>query len=520
MKKRLLVLALVAAMLVTFAACGNSGNDSANPEDRTLVMRLGQSLSSTDWENSTLTYDMYVWHQMFEGLYGMDEANNGYYEELADGVTISDDGKVYTVPLRAGVTFQNGDPLTAQDVKFSYDRAMKNSRFNYLTSPIQEVSVINGDTVQFVLKAPNSAIAHTFFSIKIANEREVTEQGADFGTKPHMAGTGPYYVTEYDIASGVRMKAYENYWRGAPAIKNVEYKVIADEAAAVIAYENGDIDYLAEVSLADWDSVSSRKGGQSTMLKGNDIIWLGVNYLSHVSNDALMNDKVRQAICYAVNKDDINVAVYDGKGTPTNEYMPHDYVPTQPTSGFTTYEYNPEKAKQLLTEAGYADGLDLGNILTYGGADSPKGKAAVVIQGNLAAVGIKVGVDIREYAAAEADMYGQNYDLVIFGDSNNYDFNNIRQQVDSESVGMYLIKYKDDRSPFDWKRMEELVDLGVSVTDTDERLAYYTELWALVMDTATIQPLLHKPVGIVWSGDLDIGAPVPNFYKIRTFSWK
>ena len=85
---------------------------------------------------------------------------------------------------------------------------------------------------------------------------------------------------------------------------------------------------------------------------------------------------------------------------------------------------------------------------------------------------------------------------------------------------MYLVKFKDDRSPFNWQRMEELIDLGVSTTDIDERLTYYTELWDMVMKTATIDPLVHKPVGIVWSGDLDIGEPVPNFYKIRTFSWK
>ena len=64
-----------------------------------------------------------------------------------------------------------------------------------------------------------------------------------------------------------------------------------------------------------------------------------------------MNDKVRQAICYAIDKDAINKSVYDGMGTPTSEYMPHDYVPTQPSTGFTTYEYNPEKAKELLKEA-------------------------------------------------------------------------------------------------------------------------------------------------------------------------
>ncbi len=520
MKKKLVSIVLIIAMVFAITACGGDKTGSGDNADRTLVMRLGQSLSSLDWENSTHTYDMYVWHQMFEGLYGMDEAEGGYYEELADGITISDDGLVYTVPLREGVTFQNGDPLKASDVVFSYERAMKNSRFNYLTSPIASVKALNDNTVEFVLNAPNSAIAHTFFSVKISSEKEVTEQGADYGTIPHKAGTGPYYVTEYNVASGVKMDAYDGYWRGAPAIKHVEFKVIADEAAAVIAYENGDVDYLAEVPLSDWESVSNKKGGESVLLKGNDITWLGINYLSPVADGALMNEKVRQAICYAINKEDINIAVFDGNGTVTNEYMPHDYVPTQPTEGFMTYDYNPEKAKELLKEAGYANGINLGEILTYGGADSPKGKAAVVIQSNLAAVGITVGVDMREYAAAEADMYGQNYDLVIFGDSNNYDFNNIRQQVHSESKGMYLVKFKDDRSPFDWKRMEELVDLGVSTTDVKERLKYYTELWDLVMKSATILPLLHKPVGIVWTSDLDISEPVPNFYKIRQFSWK
>lgn len=518
--KKVLVLVLIVAMLAALTACGGGGNAKGDDGERTLVMRLGQSLSSTDWENSTLTYDMYVWHQMFEGLYGMDESGGGYYEELADGITISDDGLVYTIPLRAGVTFQNGEPLTASDVKFSYERAMKNSRFNYLTSPIVSVEVQDENTVLITLDKPNSAIAHTFFSIKIVNEKEVTEQGESFGTKPHKAATGPYYVTEYDVASGVKLAAYENYWRGCPAIKNVEYKVISDEAAAVVAYESGDIDYLSEVSLAEWDNVSSKKGGKSEIISGNDITWFGINYLSPVANGALMNEKVRQAICYAIDKDAINTAIYDGLGTPTSVYMNTNYVATQPKDGFVTYDYNPEKAKELLKEAGYGNGIDLGKILTYGTPESAKGKAAVVIGGNLKDVGITVGVDVREYAAAEADIYSQNYDMIIFGDSGNYDFNNIRQQLHSESVGMYVVRYKDEKSPFDWKRMEELIDLGVSVSDTTERLKYYTELWSMVMDSATNQPLLHKPVGIVWDEDLDIGTPVQSYYKLRTFSWK
>jgi ABC-type transport system substrate-binding protein len=100
----------------------------------------------------------------------------------------------------------------------------------------------------------------------------------------------------------------------------------------------------------------------------------------------------------------------------------------------------------------------------------------------------------------------------------NYDFNNIRQQVHSESKGMYVIKYQG--GPFDWKRLETLVDLGASTSNLAKRRGYYTELWAHVMDTATILPCLHRPVGIVWSKNLNIGLPVPTYYKIRMMARK
>ena len=87
-------------------------------------------------------------------------------------------------------------------------------------------------------------------------------------TIPHKAGTGPYYVTEYNVASGVKMDAYDGYWRGAPAIKHVEFKVIADEAAAVIAYENGDVDYLAEVPLSDREIRFKQKRRRIRIIEG------------------------------------------------------------------------------------------------------------------------------------------------------------------------------------------------------------------------------------------------------------
>jgi peptide/nickel transport system substrate-binding protein len=467
-----------------------------------------------------------TWVQVFEGLYTIDEANGGYQNMLAKEVVISDDGLTYTVSL-VDATFQNGDPLKASDVVFSYDRAMKNSRFNYVTSMINKVEAKDDKTVVFTIDYPYSAIAHTFWSIKISSEREVTEQGAAFGTVIHTAGTGPYVLTEYNVASGVKLAAYENYWRGAPNVKNVEYIVISDNAAAVIAFENGELDYLTDAPLSEWDSLVAAAGDNNSLTKGNNIRFLAINYLSKSNNNILGNQKVREAIFYAINRENINTAAASGYGSVAYEYMPHEYVATSPSvddGKFQKYDFDPIKAKALLIEGGFTEaqitaGINVGTIMTYGASTAEKAKAAQVIQANLAEVGLKAEIYVAEAAQVTPKLYSQDYDMCIFGDSGNYDFNNIRQQVHSESTGMYVVKYADDKSPLDWKRLEELVGLGVSTADEKERLGYYTELWAMVMDSATILPLYHNPVGIVWSSNLDPGALCPTYYHIYNFKW-
>ncbi len=527
MKNKVISLLIVLLMvIVSITGCSSGtpsntpapGQEGESPDAKTLRLRIIASLPSLDWEQTTNTRDMKVWHQMYEGLYGMDEANNGYYKELAKEVNLSDNQLVYTITLQDGVKFQNGDPLKASDVEFSYNRAMKNSRFNYLTSMIESVETVDDGTVKITLDKPYSPIDHTFFCIKIVSEKEVTEQGDKFGTVPHKAGTGPYYVSEYDIASGVKLDAFEDYWRGAPTIKKVEYIVISDEAAAVIAYENNELDYLEDAPLSDWESLSKVAGESKTLIKGNNIMFMGVNYLSSTNNNVLANDKVREAIFYAINKNDINLAVSDGYGAEAIHYMPPEYVATSPADGFKTYDYDVAKAKQLLSDAGYPNGVDVGTILTYGAATSNNAKMAQVLQANLAEAGITAGVSVMEAAVVTPRLYQQDYDLCVFADSGNYDFNNIRQQVHSESVGMYVVKYKD--GPFNWERLEELVNLGASTSDVAKRVEYYKELWTIVMDSATILPGIHRPVAVVWSADLDIGEPVPTYYKVRTFSWK
>ena len=535
--KKLAALLLSCLLLIPMlAACGgngdssNPGGASGNPEDRTLRMRQTAALVSTDWHNSTLVNDMQIlWVQVFEGLYGMDEAHGGYYDLLAKDIQVSEDGLTYTVTI-VDATFQNGDPLTAEDVVFSYESAMQNSRFNYVTSFINKVEAQDDKTVVFTLDYPYSAISHTFWTVKILSKREYQEivsSGKQFGTEPHTCGTGPYILTSFD-SNGTELVAYENYWNGAPEIKKVHYQVISDDAAAVIAFENGELDYFNNAPTSDWDNIEKAAGeDRATMISDNDIHAVFINWQSPTNNNILGKEKVREAIFYAISKTDCIQAATTGYGTAAYEYMPSEYVATSPNyrdGNFTTYDYDLEKAKQCLLDAGFTQadmdaGINVGTIMTYGDPNAPKGKEAVVIQSNLAAIGLKAEIQIGDYSMIWPYMSGQEFDIAIYGDNGNYDYNNIRQQVHSDSVGMYIVKYKADNSPFNWQRLEELVDAGVATADVKERYDIYTELWSIVMDTKTIYPILHSGVGIAWSKNIDLGGICPLYYHIDQMTW-
>ena len=525
----LLVLAMVSSLLIGCSSPAGTDPDSGGSADEKVFrVRKTTSLVSTDWEKTTSIEDMQIaWIQVFQGLYGMNEGKGGYYNELAKDVEVSDDQLEYTISL-VDATFQNGDKLKASDVVFSYKRAMDNSRFNYLTNMIETVEAIDDGTVKVTLKYPYSAIAHTFFSIKISSEREVTEAGESFGTKSHKAGTGPYYISDYDPASGVKLTAYEGYWGGVANIKNVEYVIITEDSAAVIAYENGELDYIHNAPTAEWDALSEASKDNSTMVKGNSIRTLNINWQSKVNNGVLGNEYVRQAIFYAVNKENVMKAATNGYGAIAYEYIPSEYCATSPPAsagGFKIYDYDPDMAKELLLKAGFTEddikkGINVGTLTTYGAQTGEKAKSATVIQANLAEVGLICEVEVADVAIISPRLHSYDYDICIFGDSGNFDFNNIRQQVHSESVGMDVVRFAAENSPLDYKRVEELCTLGVSTNDVDKRLEYYTELWSRVMDSATIMPLLNMPVGIVWSDRVNIDVLSPSYYHIYGYSWK
>ena len=243
MKRRKLFAVLLSAVMAMslLVGCGGDGSSGSSGEtaDDTIYLRLMSPLESTDWQQtSTLEGNKITYVQLFEGLYGIDESEGGYYDLLAKNVDVSEDGLTYTIEL-VDATFQNGDTVTADDVVFSYEMAMNNAKFGYVTSMIDTVTAQDDKTVVITLKYPYSAIDHTFFTVKITSQREyeeIVDGGGTFGTAPHKAGTGPYYVEEYDVASGVKLTAYEDYWQGAG--RGLEARL--DDVVGVLAGQQAD----------------------------------------------------------------------------------------------------------------------------------------------------------------------------------------------------------------------------------------------------------------------------------------
>ncbi|HWQ80558.1 MAG TPA: ABC transporter substrate-binding protein [Anaerovoracaceae bacterium] len=514
MKKIALVMTLLMLML-SFAGCGGNeatspGSGNAESESRTdLNLRSSIQLQTSDPSQTRAQQNIIVLDQVYEGLYKLNEAKGGYELAVAKSCDISDDGLVYTFKIRDGLKFHNGDPVKASDVVFSYEKYMSGTMFDAYTNMIKSVEAPDDSTAVITLNVPYSPIAHTFHTVKIFSEKEVSSQGDGFGTKVALAGTGPYMLDTYDPAIKVTLKAFPDYWQGETPIETVNFITILDDAAALIAFQNGELDWLP-VPMADWDSIASSDQFNTEIIQGN---WSEVMAVNYQRNEVLGNQKVREAIAHAIDRDAMNMATFEGYGTPTWDYMPVKYVTATPTE-YTKYEYDPELSKKLLTEAGYPDGVDIGNILTYAPVHD---KTAQVLQANLAEVGIKAGVQVLESSVAIDKMNVQDFDICIFADYGNYDFNNFRQQADSRSKGMYMVKYEGD--VFDWKHFDELCDQGAAITDVNERKAIYTELYDAIMKSATLYPVLHSPVANAWVKDLKV-INSPSYYSLYGWEWE
>lgn len=520
MKKFISVL-LVALMVV--AAMTGCGGGSAAPEksENEVTLRNTAFLTTSDPNQTTNTHEYTVHENIYEGLYDLNEKDGGYDLRLAESIDANENATEYIVHLREGVKFHNGETMTADDVVFSYELAQAAPKMGSYVRPLDHVEKVDENTVKIVMKDSFSPIGHMLHKVKILSMKEVQEQGDNFGKIANKAGTGPYMWDEsnYNPTTEWSAVAFDDYYRGKAAIEKITWSVIEDDTSAITALQNGEVDYMV-VPITYWEDVKSSDKFTCVEKQSNEVMTFCINIESPACGDVLQNDLVREAIMCAIDREGVNKLVCDGYGTPTHMYINPKYAAAAPKDESLEHpiEYDPERAKALLAEAGYPDGIEVGDFIAAAGRNE---SYAIAIHAQLEAVGIKSKLTVGDYSVIGDRLVAQEYDFAMAYDCGNYDFNNFEQQCASASVGIKNCLYDGPSGKFQElsDKFDAWLAAGASTADMEKRIAIYTELYNAYYDTHTLTPVIIIPSCVAYNKDLNAVA-VPTDYRVYDWSWK
>ena len=310
---------------------------------------------------------------------------------LAESWALSADQKIYEFKLREGLKFHNGDPFTAEDVKFSFDRA----KTKLLHQKVKEVAVIDPYRVRFVLHEPWPDFM-TFYGTFASGAgwivpKKYLEAVGPEGFKKHPIGLGPYKFVSSEPGIDLVMEAYEGYWRKMPAVKRLVYKSVPEATTRLAMLKRGEVDlaYLLDAPMAE----DVKRDPRLKLVFSGGIATYYLDFLDMWDPKSPWADRrVRLAANYAINRQELSQAETLGASPPTGNIVPKTFefaLPIEP------YPYDPAKAKQLLAEAGYPNGFDAGDLYPW----PPYFSAGESITNYLQAVGIKTRLRTMERAA-------------------------------------------------------------------------------------------------------------------------
>jgi peptide/nickel transport system substrate-binding protein len=313
---------------------------------------------------------------------------------LAESWAEAKDHLSYTFVLRKGVRFHNGDPVTAEDVKFSWDR-YKGASAKLLKDKVKEVVIVDPGQVRFVLKEPWPDFI-TFYGTTASGAgwivpKKYVEKVGDDGFKNAPVGAGPYRVVAFKPGVEIVMEAFDGYWRKAPSVKRIVMRSMPEEATRAAALRAGEVDIAFLLTGPTADAIRKVPGYRLAAPLVSGAFWLELPE-QWDPKSPWADPRVRLAASHAIDRPTINQAEMLGFGRLTGNYVPRIFqfaVPMEP------HPYDPAKARKLLAEAGYASGFDAGDFNPFPPYDS-MGEAVIA---NLQAVGIRSRLRTMERAA-------------------------------------------------------------------------------------------------------------------------
>jgi peptide/nickel transport system substrate-binding protein len=402
-------------LLATAMLSLGGGVTAAQAQESILQISAGGSdIATLDPHRATTNTDKALVGLIYNGLVRLTPGSadpKDLEPDLAERWESSADGKTWTFFLREGVKFHgNWGELTADDVVYSLTRAgdARRSTFAADFSAIESITKVDDYTVRIALKYPDANFlgrVSNYHGGNIVSKKAAEELGEKFASNP--VGTGPFALAEHLTQQYVKLVAHEGYFRGRPRIGTIMYRMIPSDSARELAFSSGELDVIQGRREQRWVDTTRRRG---TMII--DIFRPGEFRTLHINRSIapLDNLKVRQAIAAAINVNDLVQFVGSEVGLKGCSVVPPGYLGEDCSSG--AYVYDQAKAKALLAEAGYPDGITLKVVVSNISAILP---TMEIIQRQLAKVGIKLDMSVVDHPTYQSQIRSNASALVFYG---------------------------------------------------------------------------------------------------------
>lgn len=485
MKKANRILALVLALVLMTAvlcACGDgkstdtpakdqAGNQEpggsapeANDGEASIVVGIAQELDdSLDPHNVTAAGTREVLFNVYEGLLKPDTDGN-LIPAVASSFTVSKNCDVFTFTLRDGVQFHNGQPVTVGDIVYSISRAAGLESGEPLISGlgrIVSVEATDSSTVVITTSEPQPELTAYLTAAIIPDGNDPTAE---------VIGTGPYKFISRTAQESIVLESFDDYWGEKACIKNVTCKIIENADTLVLSLKSGAIDLAAHLTAAQANELDVG----FTILEGTMNLVQAL-YLNNAV-EPFSDIRVRQALCYAVDKQEIMDFVADGRGTAIGSsiypafgryFMPElaDYYPR-----------DIEKAKSLLAEAGYPNGFSM--TITVPANYTPHVDAAQVLVEQFAAIGVTATIETIEWSSWLSDVYaGRNFESTVIG----FDASALTA---SALLARWESTASNNMISFSNAEYDEALANALSSSDADEQTEYFKQCEVILAEQA------------------------------------
>ncbi|MGB6780028.1 MAG: ABC transporter substrate-binding protein [Planococcus citreus] len=512
---KMLALLTMSPFLLIACSGGDSGSEQSAEQD-TLIFARGGDAVSLDPSEVTDNESENVAQSILETLTTFAEGGTTVEPMLATEWQESDDGLTHTFTLREGVKFHDGTDFNADAVAFNFNRWMNGSGDSFPmygtvfggyagdeAHNIESVTAVDEFTVEIQLNRPQPTLLKdlALTPLSISSPAAIEESGDDYRSNP--VGTGPFTFQEWLPNERIALEKNDDYWvDGLPKLEEIIFRTIPDNSSRLNALLSGEVDLVAGLDSESHEQIEEEAGLELYSRPPLNLGYLGMTLTHEPFDDPL----VRQALSHAVNKEAMVEAFFGEGAIPAKNVIP------PAVEGYNDdiepYAYDPERAKELLAEAGLPDGFSMElYAMPVSRPYMPDGaKVAEYLQSNFADIGVDAEIVTFEWATyiekainGEADTFLLGW-TGMNGDADNF----IYTLLHGDNVG------STNSTQYDNPELNALLDQARIITDQEERNELYREAQVILHEDPPIIPLVHTSPSLAGKDNITGFDPHPT----------